>query len=263
MGGWGSGVFVCEGEDGAGESHAADGEGVFIDIEARGVEMVDGLEGCADAEAEHAARAVLEVAGEILAAHAGEFDGLAGAEAGDAVAGLDAGIGQARVVGDRRDGEVDGKGGGNLAGEGDAIHDFAEALPGGAGLFLIGAANGAAELDGLRNDIGINPPLNDAEGNDEGDAGVGGAGELGVDSLDQLGGGGQGIEGGVGAGSVAAGAFEEDFEFLGAGGQGAVPVANLAGGRAGSTWRAMMAATCWRAPASIISRAPVAVSSAG
>lgn len=176
MGGWGSGVSVCEGEDGAGEGHAADGEGVFINIEARGVEVMDGLEGCADAEAEHAARAVLEVAGEILAAHAGEFDWLASAEAGNAVAGLDAGIGQARVVGDRRDGEVDGEGGGDLACEGDAIHNFAEALPGGAGLFLVGAANGTAELYGLGDNVGINAPLNDSEGNDEGDAGVGGAG---------------------------------------------------------------------------------------
>lgn len=52
---------------------------------------------------------------------------------------------------------------------------------------------------------------------------------MGVDSLDQLGGGGQRIECGMGAGSVAAGTLEEDFEFLGAGGQWAVAVADLAG----------------------------------
>ena len=141
-----------------GQGPGADGEGRLVDVEVGGMQRVSRAVERRHAQPEQAAGYVLQVAGEVLAAHAGQADLLDVRLADDLARGPDA---------DRRDLGVVDHGPGPLlegdvdrgpAGGGEPAGDLGDALLDQRGRAIAEGADRPHQLDLVRNHVALAPP---------------------------------------------------------------------------------------------------------
>ncbi len=197
-----------------GQELGPDSECVLVDVEVGRVQGMSGPVEPGDAQAEQAAAGVREVAGEVLAAHAGQADLLDVGRADDLAGGLHADGGHLRVVDDR----------GGTAVEADvdrapirrrqSPRDLRDPLLHLGSRTIAQGADRAQELDLLGDHIRAGPAPDAAERHDAGVARIDRPRQDLVEVADQLCGDGDRVNGQVGAGGMTTDAAGHDPQLL-------------------------------------------------